>query len=453
VRKLKPALQSSDGRSAPWSGARLVNCFAEQADGDKIDLFAIMATPGLTQFANIDSLPVRGIHRMGETLYAVIGTTLYSIAVDGTETALGAVGGDKPVRIVDNGTELAIHGGALGKTGYVYSGGVLYSNITNLPDVTDVGYIDSYFVWTIDGGDQFIISGNFDGMSYDPLDVATVEGSPDRLIGCIVDHRELLFFGTDTVEVWYNNGGADFPFSRQGNAFIERGCLDRNSIVKIDNGVHFVGDDRIIYRLDGYQPTRISTHAIEYKIRHAAWFRGWTYSQEGHKFFVLNTDLGTWAFDMATGAWAERQSYGLSNYRIGCATTAYGKTIFADNRTGKLYIPDLDTNDEDGEPIQTIIELPAIEAQRERVTLYAFEAYMESGVGNEAVTDPQIIMQYTKDGGRTWSNELWRSMGKVGEYLTRAIWRPNVEFRQLQIRLTMPDRCRRFMLGFYADVR
>jgi hypothetical protein len=450
VLRLKPALQESEGRSKPWSGSTLVNAFAEKADGDKVDDFAVMAVPGLTRFANISALAVRGLHRMGSTLYGVIGDTLYSISSSGSTASLGTIPGSNLVTIVDNGTELAIHGGGI--IGYVYSAGVVTTPL-NLPDVSHVTYIDGYFVWPIANSDQYIISALNAGTSYDPLDVATVEGAPDNLVGVMNSHRELLFFGTDTLEIWYDSGDADFPFARQGNAFVERGCIDKDSIVKLDNSVHFIGDDRTCYRLDGYQPLRISTHSIELKLAQATYFRAFSYSQEGHKFYCLNTDVGSFCYDMATGAWAERISYGRVNYRVGSAVTAYGLTIFGDNATGRLYTPDLDVFDEDGDPMPVVIELPTIEGKRERATMYAFETYCETGVGNSTVEDPQIIMQYSRDGGRQWSNEMSRSMGKVGEYLTRAVWRPNVEFRQLQVRLTLPEKARRLVISYFADVR
>lgn len=36
---------------------------------------------------------------------------------------------------------------------------------------------------------------------------------------------------------------------------------------------------------------------------------------------------------------------------------------------------------------------------------------------------PQVMLRWSDDGGHTWSNEHWRSMGKTGEYGTRVIWR------------------------------
>lgn len=412
-----------------------------------------MAIPGLVEFANISGQPVRGTHRMVNALYAVIGSTLYGISSNGTPTTYGTIGGTGPVRIADNGTQLAIHGGSLGQTGYILDTGTLYTQPTNLPPVSDVTYMDGYFVWTVYNSDQFIISALNDGLTYDPLDVATVEGDPDNVVGVVNSHRELGFFGTNTLEIWYDSGDADFPFARSGNAFVERGCIDRNSLVKMDNSVFFVGDDRAAYRLDGYTPVRVSTHAIEYRLAQAAWFRSFTYSQEGHKFYVLNTDVGTFAYDVATGLWAERQSFGKDNYRISCAETVYGQTILGDAYTGKLYTPSLEVYTEDGALIPVEIGLPTIQASRARVTMYEFEVYCETGVGNADVPDPQIVMTYSKDGGRTYSNEMWRSLGAVGKYLTRAVWRPHVEFRQLEIKLQITDPVRRLVMSCYADVR
>jgi hypothetical protein len=47
-------------------------------------------------------------------------------------------------------------------------------------------------------------------------------------------------------------------------------------------------------------------------------------------------------------------------------------------------------------------------------------------IGN--VTDapgvsPQAMLRWSNDGGSTWSNEHWVSIGKLGKYKNRAIWR------------------------------
>lgn len=449
---LKPALQYSEGRSRPWSGAKLVNYFSERADGDKVKDFAVMLVPGLERFAQLSATKkLRGLHQMDGMLYAVVGHDLHLIGPDGSSSVIGSIPGSGRVRMQDNGTQLAI---CAAPNGYVLSGGSIVSP-ADLPAVSDVAYIDSYFVWTIYDSDQAIYSALGDGTSYDLLDIFSAEGSPDGLVGLINDHRELLMCGEETIEVFYNAGGADDAFQRQGNAFIERGVFSRDTIVKIDNGVHFFGNDRIVYRLDGYSPIRISTHAIEYHLARATEAWAFTYTQEGHKFYVLCTDQGTWAYDMATGAWHERRSYQMVNYRAGFAVIAWGEPMLGANDNGTLWRPNLDLYTEDGEPIISSVDLPTVERERQLLNFYCFELYCETGVGlaTGQGSDPQVMMTYSDDGGRTWSNEMRRSLGAIGKYQHRAIWRSLGQFRQRQIRLTISDPVRRLTMSYNADIR
>lgn len=447
MQRLKPALQYSQARSYNWSGAVLVNCFAEKADGDKREDFAVWPTPGLTQWAEVGSGPHRASIVCGGVLYVVSGTSLYSVASDGTETSLGTIPGTGPVRIACNYTDVCI---AANGTGYVYSGGSL---TTPVPfDVSDVIFADGYILWTVKDSEQFIISGLDNATSYDAADIAAAEGAPDNIIGVINDHRDIQFYGGSTTEIFYNSGNADFPFERQGNAFIERGTFDRNSIVKMDNTVYFVGDDRVIYTLTGYQPQRISTHAIEYNLRGATYARGFTYSLEGHKFYVLEVDAGTFLFDVATGAWHKRQSWGSDWWRCNGAVTAYGQVLLTDRNDGRIYTPSMDVFDEDGDPIAMEITLPTLEFDRQRVTMYAFEATIETGPGDATTPDPQIALTYSDDGGHTWSNEVTRSMGAVGDYRRRAIWRKLGRFRTRQMRLRITDSVRRLVISYWANI-
>lgn len=446
--ELKPALQSSLGRSTAWSGAVLTNCFAEKADGDKRTAFAVIPTPGLTEWADIGTGPIRGCMVVGGVLYVVSGTTLYSVDSSGTETNLGPIGGSGPVRIASNYTELCI---AADGTGYVYSGSALSSPLSF--DVSDVLYADGYIVWQVEDSEQFFISALDDALTYDAADITSVEGFPDNLVGMVNDHRELQCFGEKTAEIYYNSGALAFPFERHGNAFIERGCFDRDSIVKLDNSVTFVGDDRIVYTLLGYQPQRISTHWVEYELRDATYARAWSYTQEGHKFYVLECDRGTLVFDFSTGAWHSRASWDSDFWRCNGAIEAYGRLLLSDRENGKLYIPSLDVHTEDGETIAMEILLPTIESQRERGTMYSFEVICETGVGNSAAADPQIMLTYSDDNGHRWSNEMWRPLGAVGEYRTRAVWRKLGQFRQRQMKIRITDAVQRQVISYWADIQ
>ena len=192
---------------------------------------------------------------------------------------------------------------------------------------------------------------------------------------------------------------------------------------------------------------------IEYYLRNITYCRAWTYTQEGHKFYAFECDNGTFLFDHATGAWHQRKSFGSDFWRCNGAISAYGQTLFFDRDNGNIYTASLDTYTENGNAISYEITLPTIEAGRERVTMYAFEVTIETGQGNATVTDPQIALTYSDDGGHTWSNEMWTSAGLLGEYRTRAIWRKLGQFRVRQMKLVMTDAFYRLVIGYWADTR
>ena len=447
--QIKPALQFSQGRSLPWSGAQLVNCFAEKADGDKRDDFAVMAIPGLVPWATAGSGPIRGGITHAGVPYVVSGSGLYSIDEDGIETLLETIPGSDLVRMASNGSEIVI---AAGGVGYVWDGAAL---TTPLPfGALDVAFIDGYIIAIKPDTSFFFISALNDATTWDPADIASVEGQPGNLVAVRVDHREVQFYKRSSLEFFYNSGAADFPFQRQGNAFVERGAFDRDGIVKIDNSVNFVGDDRIVYRLNDYTPVRISTHAIEYQLRNATFARAFTYDQEGHKHYCVTCDNGTFVYDQATGAWHQRRSWGRADWRPVGALAAYSQVFILDGVQGHIFTPDMTVYSEDDNPISVEIYPPTIDTgDRGYRSMYAFEVLCETGVGNDDVTDPQMMLRYSDDGGRRWSNELWRSLGEVGDYKRRAIWRKLGRFRQRQMHMKTTDAVRRLVISYWADIR
>jgi len=445
--QLQPALQFNEGRAKPWSGAVVTNGFAELADGDKQNQFAILGCPGWQAFSPIGGAAPRGLYRMGSLVYALLGTALYAVNASGTATLVGTVAGSDVVQMADNGTELCI---AASGVGYVLSGGSLQTPVPF--GVSGVAYVDGYIIWSIVDTDQFIISGLNDALTYDPADIASVEGAPDNLTGVLVSQREILFPGTETIEVWWNSGAADFPFARQGNAFIERGCIYPRTFIRCDNSVFWLADDGMVYRLNGYAPERVSTHAVEYKLKGLTDAWAFSYTDEGHKFYVLCTDVGVYAFDLSTRLWHRRESYGSEISKTKFAVNAFGRVVAAAD-DGNLYWLSMDANSEGASPLVLTLELPTFQTQRNLATMYAFEVYCETGIGAEDGADPQIIMQYSRDSGRTWSSQLQRSLGVVGDFTRRALWRTGVQFRQLNIRLIVSDAVRRVAISYWADIR
>jgi hypothetical protein len=48
---------------------------------------------------------------------------------------------------------------------------------------------------------------------------------------------------------------------------------------------------------------------------------------------------------------------------------------------------------------------------------------VQQGQLTATAIDPQVMLRWSDDGGHTWSNSHWRSMGKTGTYGTRVLWR------------------------------
>lgn len=59
----------------------------------------------------------------------------------------------------------------------------------------------------------------------------------------------------------------------------------------------------------------------------------------------------------------------------------------------------------------------------EFITAIGGKILVEVGQATSTAKDPQVMLRWSDDGGHTWSNEHWRSMGLVGQWGRRVIWR------------------------------
>lgn len=179
-----------------------------------------------------------------------------------------------------------------------------------------VRYFDGYFIFNVTGGRQFFLSGINDGTQYSGLDFATASAGSDNTMAVEVWHEQLLVLCQQHTEIWWDAGAAIFPFQRYDAAFIARGLASALCVCSEDNTVFWMGDDGIFYRLNNYNPQRISTFAMEHawaqyplRFTDASCF---VLDQEGHKFIVVNfpSGCGCWCYDIGSQLWHERQSFG-----------------------------------------------------------------------------------------------------------------------------------------------
>ena len=450
-----PILGSSYvARSVNAADSRCVNLFAEAIPEGGKEAGFLQRCPGLSLQKNIGFGPIRGLWAFSSdasVAFVVSGTSLYKIDTAFTATLIGAVSGTGPVSIADNGTQLFV---AANGPSYIYNNTTsVFNPITDpdFPGAVTVGYIDGYFVFNQPNSQLIWVTSLLDGTAIDPLEFASAEGSPDGVVGIVVDHREVWVFGTNSIEVWYDSGATDFPLQRIQGAFNEIGCAAAYSIAKMDNGLFWLGSDArgrgIVYRANGYTGTRISTHAVEWQIQQYTTLEdavGYTYQQDGHAFYVLNFPGAdtTWVYDVSTQVWHERAGWSngvFTRHRSNCQMVFNNQIVVGDYVNGNIYALDPDVYADNGD-IQKWLRswraLPPGQNNLKRTAQHSLQIDLESGVGLNLGqgNDPQVMLRWSDDGGHTWSNEHWAPIGKIGEYYKR------VFFRRLGMTLKLRDR-------------
>ncbi len=431
--------QSYVARSVNAADSRMVNLYPEiLADGGQEAAF-LQRCPGLTLLQTVGTGPIRGLWQMGNYGYVVSGPSFYRIDSVYTATFLGAVSGSGPVSIADNGRQIFI---ACNPDGFIYNTATgVFEKIIDIdfPGAVTVGYLDGYFVFNEPDSQKVWITALLEGTSVDALDFASAEGSPDGLVSLIIDHREAWLFGTNSVEVWYNAATPDFPLQRIQGAYNEIGCIAPYSVAKMDNGVFWLGADArgrgIVYRANGYTGQRISTHAMEWQIQEYTQMSdalAYTYQQDGHSFYVLifPTANTTWVYDVSTTSWHERAGWyngSFLRHRSNCQMSYNSEIIVGDYENGNLYSFDL-MNYTDNGSIQKWLRswraLPTGQNNLNRTAQHSLQLNCEMGVGlaTGQGSNPQAMLRWSDDGGHSWSNEHWTSMGRSGQYGIRAQW-------------------------------
>ena len=383
-------------RSVNAADARMVNMFPEIVPEAGKEPAFLQRAPGLRLLATIGSGPIRGMWTFNGYGYVVSGNSLYKLDTAYAATLLGTVTGTGPVSMSDNGTQLFV---AANGPSYIYNATTnVFAQITDpdFPGAVTVGFLDGYFVFNEPNSQKVWVTSLLDGLSVDPLDFASAEGSPDGLISLIVDHREAWLFGTNSVEVWYDAGNADFPLQRIQGAFNEIGCAAAYSVAKLDNGIFWLGKDArgqgIVYRANGYSGQRVSTHAVEWQIQQYGNLSdalAYTYQQDGHSFYVLvfPTANTTWVYDVATQAWHERAGWNNGEFvrhRSNCQMAFNSEVIVGDFENGNIYAFDLDDYSDNGQ-IQKWLRLwralPTGQNNLKRTAHHSLQLDVEAGVG------------------------------------------------------------------------
>lgn len=181
------------------------------------------------------------------------------------------------------------------------------------PAGVDCVFFDGYFIITILDTGKIQISKLYDGYSWNALDFATAEASPDNLVGVGTTRQNIWLFGEFSTEVYYNSGNADFPFQRVPGAILDIGCGSLTSVAEIEGVLYWLTNKKTIVMNLGYSFETISTEAINYQLSTYSTIAdaiGYSYSLEGRTFYVITfpTADKTWVVNIKDRQWHEWRS-------------------------------------------------------------------------------------------------------------------------------------------------
>ncbi len=443
------------GRSKNLNAQVCQNLFVvvDQEGGKSV--VALMGTPGLKDFSAGGSGEVRGMLKdpWNGSGYAVIGNTLYRVGSDGTATSCGTISTTRGrVYLAAGTTHLMVVDNVKGY--YQIAGAAALTEITDadFPIPQGLAYVDGFFMVGEQGTDLSYISDEEDASSWDALAFAAAEDQPDDLVQPVAHARQVWMLGKRTYEVNINSGDTTYPFIRVAGAVFPIGVGAEASIAEGPEGLFWLDDHYQVRMAVEYNAVKISTSQIDYQISqfgNQTDLIGYVCTWEGFPFYVL-IDPGapkTFLYSISTNTW-QTLSSGLfgGRHRSNCAAWWFGKALVGDYQSGKILEYDMDTFTDDGTTIRRVRVSSSVQSNRKDITHHRLEIEFEQGAGGA-----QAMLDWSDDGGHTWSNEYWRTVGTLGEYANRAVWDRLGHSRSRIYRLTLTGAVKWVILGAHLE--
>ena len=272
------------------------------------------------------------------------------------------------------------------------------STILRDEDWVTAAWSDGYFLVGTRAGEVF--HSNLRTLQFDQLDFARTEAYPDSLISIEVYNRQIILFGSASIEQWFNSG--DTPVFRRNHSFsVNIGAASQAAIAVDLTGIFFLGTNGIVYHYAGTGGLRrVSTSAVEESIKRSdkALATAYTYTEEGQRFYILTLALPnnvkkTWALHIDTRLWHERTITNVSAF-----AEFQGEHLVS--RPSGLDRMSVDLGSDHGLAIARQAVMPAVQANRSRFSIHALEIEVPYRDGG-SIQD-SVALDWSYDGGETF---------------------------------------------------
>jgi hypothetical protein len=433
---------------------------------------ALLPTPGANLHVTIAEAgstdEVRAAFNIRGFAYFVVGSRIIQmsptesyITLNSISTSSGYVG------IEANESQIIFVDGA---NGYLWNGSTLVQ-ITDEDFPASPGavtYLDGFFIVAQTSSNSFFVSAIGNGASWDASQFANLTTKPDKLVSVSVLKRRLFVLGQTTTEIWYNAGAPGFPFARDNNFSFEFGCAAAGSVANGEGYLIWLGQTEngvgSIMMTTGADIRPVSTPQVDLAIQSYERFddaRAYIYKINGHVFYVISFPTAdvTWVYDATTDKWFNQFMVDDSRYFGQCHTFFNNKHYVGHYKAPKIYEVSREYTNNDGELIKRIRVGKTFEPQDgKRLCMNYFEVRFRQGLGlkplpvddfyttpdgavykdpegNPYTTsdfdpaslrrmddDVRAYLSYSSDGGKTYGNQVYQKMGKVGQYEWRTVW-------------------------------
>jgi hypothetical protein len=459
------------GKSKHVTTEKRINCYAEVVTQPDRTKLAIYQTPGLTLAATVPAGPSRGawvILADNAALYSVHGSNLYRILPNGVQTLIGVLATTTGrVFFADNGTsghQLMLVDGVYGYIHNTQTGTFTQLASPFPPAPVSVTYQDTFFIVTTAGSTKFWVSASYDGTSWNAADFAATQSGSGSLQGCLAHNSVLHLFAEHYTEFWNLTGGADFPYSRVQGVALNSGCY-LATLAEVGETLmglfNTPGGDVFVGQLQGFAIQKMSNFEMDsvlrsYPVRSDA--IGFSYSLSGHPVYQITFPSAgkSWLLDSSNGLWSELQDVNGSRHWGQYYARWQNNEYVTDYRNGNIYLIDPASYTDNGSAPMMELVSRHLWSDFDFIVVDEVQLFAEPAVGiaSGQGVNPQVMMQVSKDQGKTWGIEQWSSLGALGQPDGwRVRWLRQGIGRDWTFRFRITDPVKRVVTGGSIDAR
>lgn len=449
--------QTYQSRSKPFSSERLLNMLFEPSTQNK-NIYMLVGAPGLKEYYDLGGdEPIRGMIYLHNCLVYVTTSQICIVYYDPVTDQVRPIKSVywstaqwgnpvAPVQMCTNGDVVMMHNPAsnllfavelVGDNEVSPDSWNIYKVETTTPAARykSVAYISGVFVAICQQGSDSYVQYT-DVLGTELTHGFQLDTALTNLTSLASNMRELWCFGANTIEVISPTGEADEDFfAHVTGAYVNKGCVCKNSIAVYETVFFFYGTDGNIYAAENYTSLKqISTPALLEMIR--SWgsldsqadkdgVLGQIFTHNGHTFYMLKFKKfkKTLLYDVTTSSWSERETGDGGEWEGEyIVRRPNGDMLVSSGTTDKMYIMDMNYYTDNGEPIRREFVFGTIKNEdKHRMFFYSLTLDVDVGLG----PDDTVMLSWSDDGGYTWTGERMLRLGNVGQY------KKKLQFRKL----------------------